>query len=109
MIKIDQNKYAIEITGTAATILTEFVMGLRIFREDLIENLGQEKADKLISEAFERCKMSKYDILKDAILNGDEITKTSAFLFCEKEGKTDDDMLDFLKNLVDELQNKEDK
>lgn len=109
MIKIDQNKYAIEITGTVTTILTEFVMGLRIFREDLIKDLGEEKADELISEVFERCKMSKYDVLKDAILNGDEFTKTLAFLFCEKEGKTDDDMLNFLKNLVDELQNKEDK
>lgn len=106
MVKLNQEDFSVEFDGTAAQVATEFSVGLRKLRDQLIDPIGEEEANKLIDAICERAKMTSQELIKDALLHGDELTKALALNLCGEMANSESSMLEYLENLVKELKEK---
>lgn len=107
MILIDG--YRVKMEGSAAELLAEITMGLRSIRKEMLKHDCEENVDKNLDAVLSDAKMSINDMLKKIFMSDNEYLKAMALFYCEQKAKTDDDMLDFLGELVEELKGKEKK
>lgn len=108
MIQISRKNGKTEMKGNLAEIASEFSRGLKLFREKIIEEFDEKTADEIIGTIFKTCKLSEQEMLKELIQSEDEYAREFALFYCQLKAIKDDGMLDFLGNLVKEMESKND-